>query len=317
MRAHARRALPRLPGECCFLNAANPDIPSVGTLTLLLSTPLIPASALPLQPVVRLALVVVVSALGGGVNAIAGGGTLLTFPALIGLGIPPIIANATSTVALWPGSVGGVWGYREELAGARRWAAGFAVPSLAGGGIGAILLLRTPPARFDALVPWLVLGATALFIAQGPLLKAGRRRSGAAPRSALDSDAHRTARAPVTGVLVAQFLIALYGGYFGAGIGILMLAALGLMGLANIHRMNGLKNWGGLCINAVAAAIFAFTGLVSWRIALAMAAGSIAGGYGTARIAQRVPQGWVRASVIVVGLASGAWLFIAQRHGLL
>lgn len=309
--------MPWLSGECCFRSAAIPDILSVGTPTLLLLHPLLaPPPALPLPSAVRLALVVVVSALGGGVNAIAGGGTLLTFPALIGLGIPPILANATSTVALWPGSVGGVWGYREELAGARRWAAGFAVPSLVGGGIGAILLLRTPPARFDALVPWLVLGATALFIAQGPVLRAVRRRRGAA-LAAPENDAQRTARAPTAGVLVAQFLIALYGGYFGAGIGILMLAALGFMGLANIHRMNGLKNWGGLCINAVAATIFAFTGLVSWRIALAMAAGSIAGGYGTARIAQRVPQGWVRGSVIVVGLASGIWLFIAQRRGLL
>src|SRR3954471_11348220 len=104
-------------------------------------------------------------------NAIAGGGTLLTFPSLIGLGITPLVANATSTVALWPGAVASMWGYRAELSGARRWAIGFAAPSLIGGGIGAWLLLRTPAARFDALVPWLVLGATALFMVQPAIMQ--------------------------------------------------------------------------------------------------------------------------------------------------
>ena len=118
-------------------------------------------------------------------------------------------------------------------------------------------------------------------------------------------------------MLLAQFGIGAYGGYFGAGIGILMLAALGFMGLANIHRMNGLKAWGGMCINAMAAGIFIAGGLVSWHIALAMAAGSIAGGYGGARMAQRVPQAWVRWAVVCVGLSSGVWLYIAHRQGLL
>src|SRR5215212_4810610 len=110
--------------------------------------------------------IILISVVAGVMNAIAGGGTLLTFPALVGLGISPIVANATSTVALWPGAVSSMWGYREELSGSRRWAIGFAVPSLIGGGVGAWLLLRTPPARFAALVPWLVLGATALFMLQ-------------------------------------------------------------------------------------------------------------------------------------------------------
>ncbi len=270
---------------------------------------------LALPTAARLTAVVLVSALAGGVNSIAGGGTLLTFPALIGLGVPPIIANATSTVALWPGSAGSIWGYRGEVAGARRWALWFALPSLAGGAVGATLLLHTPPARFAALVPWLVLAATAIFVVQGPLLRALRTRgaTGAAPAG----DVAITASRPAVGVLLAQLAIAAYGGYFGAGIGILMLAALGFMGLANIHRMNGLKAWGGLCINAMAAGIFIFGGLVSWHIALAMAAGSITGGYVAARVAQRVPQAWVRWSVVVVGLSSGVWLFIAQHQGLL
>src|SRR5918993_4347618 len=127
---------------------------------------------------IRLLLVVLAAAVGGAINSIAGGGTLVTFPALIGLGVPAIVANATSTVALWPGAVGSIFGYRNELAGARDWAIRFAVPSLLGGLVGALLLLRTPGERFDAIVPWLVLGATLLFVIQRPLMAAISRRAG-------------------------------------------------------------------------------------------------------------------------------------------
>src|SRR5690349_17505451 len=119
-----------------------------------------------LPKIFQLVAIVMLSAVAGVINAIAGGGTLLTFPALVGLGVSPIVANATSTVALWPGVVSSMWGYRDELSGSGRWAVGFAVPSLLGGAIGASLLLRTPPSRFAAIVPWLVLGATALFMVQ-------------------------------------------------------------------------------------------------------------------------------------------------------
>ena len=244
-------------------------------------------------------------------NAIAGGGTLLTFPALVALGIPSIVANATSTVALWPGALGSMWGYRGELSGARPWAIRFAVPSVLGGLLGALLLLVTPADRFDLLVPFLVLGATLLFIAQPPLLqwlRARRARSGIADREVGDG----AGGPPSLGIMLYQFLIAIYGGYFGAGIGILMLAALGFMGLTNIHRMNGLKNWGGLCINAAAALTFAMTSLVDWSVAMAMAAGAIVGGYGGSRLAQRIPQVWVRRAIIVIGLGSGVWL-MSQR----
>jgi uncharacterized membrane protein YfcA len=267
----------------------------------------------------KLFTIVLISAIAGAMNAIGGGGTLLTFPALIGLGIPPVIANATSTVALWPGAVGSMWGYRAELAGARRWAIGFALPSLAGGAVGAWLLLKTPPARFAALVPWLVLSATVLFIAQPPVLRYVRRRSarnqsegdtrGNTQSEALTDDV-RTMRVPELSILLVQLAIAVYGGYFGAGMGILMLAILGFAGLTNIHRMNGLKNWGGLCANAVAAFIFAFSGLVNWRVALSMAGGSIAGGYVSSRAAQRVPQRFVRAAIIAIGIGSGIWLLL-------
>jgi uncharacterized membrane protein YfcA len=245
--------------------------------------------------------------IGGAMNSIAGGGTLLTFPALVALGIPPINANATSTVALWPGALGSMWGYRGELTGARPWAVGFAIPSVLGGAVGALLLLWTPAERFSEIVPWLVLGATVLFMAQRPVMKwFMTHRPGI-----VESDAERTSRRPPFSILWYQFLVAIYGGYFGAGVGILMLAALGFMGLSNIHRMNGLKNWGGLCMNAVAAAMFAFTRLVNWPVALAMAVGAISGGYIGSRTAQRVPQHLVRGAVVAIGLISGLALFFA------
>lgn len=252
---------------------------------------------------IRLLLVVIAAAIGGAINAIAGGGTLVTFPALVGLGVPAIVANATSTVALWPGAIGSMYGYRHELAGVRSWAVRFAVPSLVGGLVGALLLLRTPGDRFDQIVPWLVLAATMLFVIQRPLMAALRTRS---EPSAGEDPARRP---PGAALLLFQFAIAVYGGYFGAGIGILMLAALGFMGFTNIHRMNGLKNWGGLCINVTAAATFAVRGFVDWPVAIAMAVGALAGGYAGSRLAQRVPQEWVRRAVIVIGFAAAVWLF--------
>jgi uncharacterized membrane protein YfcA len=271
-------------------------------------------------PLTQLALVVIAALLGGAMNSIAGGGTLLTFPALIALGIPPINANATSTVALLPGSIGSVWGYRALLKGSGRWALGFAAPSLLGGAFGAWLLLRTPPERFSAIVPWLVLGATTLFMVQQPVmrrLKASRAQqpaSGGYPAATPEpgSEDTLTSQWPPFPMLAYQFLVAIYGGYFGAGVGILMLAALGFMGLTNIHRMNGLKNWSGICMNAVAAATFAFSGLVNWPVALAMAVGATAGGYLGSRTAQRVSQGLVRGGVIAIGLISGLLLLLTR-----
>src|SRR5687768_8227735 len=189
---------------------------------------------------IRLLLVVIAAALGGAINAIAGGGTLVTFPALVGLGVPAIVANATSTVALWPGALGSMYGYRHELAGVRTWAVRFAAPSLIGGLVGALLLLRTPGERFDQIVPWLVLGATLLFVVQRPLMASMRRRirPEATSRRPEERPSHESrvtsaendpaTRPPSAGLLLFQFGIAVYGGYFGAGIGILMLAALGL-----------------------------------------------------------------------------------------
>jgi uncharacterized membrane protein YfcA len=254
----------------------------------------------------RYALIVIAAALGGMINSIAGGGTLLTFPALIALGIPPIVANATSTVALWPGLLSSMLGYRQALAGMGRWVVLFAIPSLAGGFTGALLLLLTPADRFNAAVPWLIWTASLLFLLQQRMVAASRRRAARVDPS--DTPGTTTP----TALLVFQFFVGVYGGYFGAGIGILMLAALGLMGFTHIHRMNGLKVWGALCMNAVAALTFAVSGVVNWPVAAAMALGSIAGGYGGSRLAQAVPQAWVRRAIIAIGFGSGLALFVAR-----
>ena len=253
---------------------------------------------------IRLLLVVMAAAIGGAINAIAGGGTLVTFPALVGLGVPAIVANATSTVALWPGAIASMYGYRHELAGVRSWAVRFAIPSLLGGLVGALLLLRTPGDRFDQIVPWLVLGATLLFLVQRPIMAALRTRRGES------ADIDPATQSPSALLLLFQFGIAVYGGYFGAGIGILMLAALGFMGFTNIHRMNGLKNWGGLCINVTAAVTFALMGLVDWPVAIAMAAGAMLGGYAGSKLAQRVSRESVRMVVVLIGFVASFWLFL-------
>ncbi len=262
----------------------------------------------------QLIAIAAVSAVGGAVNSIAGGGTLLTFPALLGLGVPALSANATSTVALWPGSISSMLGYRKELKGARRWATRLAVPSIIGGAVGAALLVVTPEARFKLLVPWLVLGATVLFALQGPFMGWLRRREETRRLAAIGIDGVALEEAsqridPSPAMLVAQFAVGAYGGYFGAGAGIVMLAVFGLMGLTNIHQMNGLKNFNGICFNGIAAITFAAMKIVNWPVALVMAIGSSAGGYMMSGLAQRVPQAWVKNSVTLIGLGSAIWLF--------
>jgi uncharacterized protein len=253
----------------------------------------------------ELGLVLIAATVGGAINSIAGGGTLVTFPAIVALGVPPLVANATSTVALWPAAVGSMWGYRRYLAQSRAWVIRFALPSLLGGGLGAWLLLHTAPHTFDRIVPFLVLGATVLFLLQETILRHWRK-----PVPETPAGAPGAAR---LGFLAAQFLVGVYGGYFGAGIGILMLAVLGFMGFTNIHTMNGLKNWGGLLMNAVAAVLFAVSGIVNWPVALAMASGGILGGYGGARLAQRVGQAPVRRMITIIGFAAFAYLLARNR----
>jgi uncharacterized membrane protein YfcA len=197
-----------------------------------------------------------------------------------------------------------MWAYRAELGGARSWLIWFTAPSIAGGIVGAQLLLHTSPDRFDAIVPFLVLGATMLFLLQPPLSRRLVRRTPEEP------DGRLLLPRPSWWLIAGQFAVAVYGGYFGAGIGILMLAGLGAMGLTNIHRMNGIKNWGAMCINAIAAITFVFSGIVIWPVAIAMAAGGLAGGYGGARLALRVGQKWVRRAVIGIGFLAFLWLLV-------
>ncbi|MHB1033902.1 MAG: sulfite exporter TauE/SafE family protein [Pirellulales bacterium] len=262
-------------------------------------------------------LLLIAAMVGGAVNAVAGGGTLLTFPALLWAGQLEIVANATSTVALWPGAASSFWGYRGELRSSRREILVLAVPSFVGGVVGAVLLTRTSNTVFAAVVPYLILLATCLFVVQEPLARWLRRRAeqpDAKPAAASapgDADRPRSTARWIA-VLTFQLLVGVYGGYFGAGIGILMLAAFGFLGFKNIHHMNALKNLNGMCINGVAAVLFIAKGLVDWRLAALMAAGAIVGGYAGAGTARRVGQKRVRRAIIAIGLALSIWLFVRQ-----
>jgi uncharacterized protein len=242
------------------------------------------------------------AALAGGMNALAGGGTLVTFPSLLAFGVSPVAANATSTVALVPGGLSAFWGFRQDVAGDRKELLLMAAPSLVGGALGALLVLWVGNKTFARVVPWLIYGATFLFVAQAPIRRWIDRRIGA------DGHAHRR----VLQVLM-QFFIAIYGGFFGAAMGILMLAMLGLVGHDNLSRMNGLKNFAGVAINLTAAAIFVAGGQVRWPLALAMMAGSIAGGYAAARGSRHVNPKWVRGFVVVIGVVMGTYTLCAAH----
>jgi uncharacterized membrane protein YfcA len=242
----------------------------------------------------------VAASFGGGVmNALAGGGTILTYPTLLWLGESAIVANATSTVALWPGAASSLFGYRRDVLDHKGWLKTLFLPSLLGGALGAVLLLKTPSEAFRKMAPFLILFATGLFMLRGVVA----RFLGSASEHAEGRTPARLALA-----VVFQFFVAVYGGYFGAGIGILMLAVLGFLGLSNIHAANGLKNFFGMCINGVAAAYFIVRGAVDWRAAIVMVVGATLGGYAGSRFALRIGQGRVRAAVIVIGFGVAAIL---------
>ena len=250
--------------------------------------------------------------LAGAINSVAGGGTLVSFPALIWLGLSSVTANATSTVAIWPGTVGSAWGYRRELRDAEPRFRILIVPSLVGGIAGALLLRWTPPAFFDKLVPFLILFATLLFLAQEPvqkMLKTTDRQ--AANVDGLSHSSHESTRW-IVGALLFQLAVGIYGGYFGAGIGILMLAALSILGLHDIHEMNSLKVVFGGTINGVAAAYFIWARMVYWPDVLIMAVGAILGGIGGAGTARRIGRTAVRRIVIAIGFGMAVSLFIKK-----
>ncbi len=248
---------------------------------------------------VQAALLFAAALAGGAMNSVAGGGSFLVFPALVMTGVAPINANATTTVALWPGSIASVGAYRSELSRARH-ARLFSLISLAGGVAGAVLLLHTPSATFSRLIPFLLLLATLLFAFSGRIttwLRAVRGKDGASPHQSL------------LVIAALQFIISVYGGFFGAGIGILMLAMLGLMGMENIHEMNALKTLLASCINGIAVVTFVVAQVVVWPQAILMLIGSVAGGYGGARLALRVEPRLVRRLIIAIGLIMTAYFF--------
>jgi len=245
----------------------------------------------------------------GAMNSVAGGGTLLTFPALTSV-ISEAMANGTSTVALLPGSIAGAVGYRKELWECRRFIARMLLPSIVGGFIGASLVGYNK-AAFAQLVPWLILTAALLFVVQAPISAWVKRR--ALPPGA-EPTAYQAGWKTQTLVIAFQFLVAVYGGYFGAGIGILMLSALGFMGVGDIHRMNAVKTFLAAAINTASVVVFVRDELVQWNLAWPMVIAAILGGYAGARVARRLPAKYVRYAVIAIGFGLAAYYFI-RRYG--
>jgi len=245
------------------------------------------------------------STIAGAINSVAGGGSLITFPVLVWLGREPILANATNCVSLSPGSLTALHGFRRELGGLGAWLTWGTLPSIVGGVVGALLLLRTPSRVFAWLVPWLIVFATLIFALSGPITSAARRWAGHAPTSeGVPRDPWRP------GALFYQFLVAVYGGYFGAGIGIMMLAGLALAGFEAIHPMIALRNYYAVCINGVAALYFIARGAVDWPDAAVLTIGQIAGSWAGARLARNLPPAAVRAVVIAVGAAMAISLLL-------
>jgi hypothetical protein len=229
---------------------------------------------------------------GGAINSVAGGGSFLTFPALLFAGIPAIPANATNNTAMWLGVVASARGYREEIRTYRSVIVPAMLISLVGSLGGAVLLLHTPPKIFERMIPWLLLFATAVF-ALSPLLT----------RKHANRDVHSPWQ------LAAQFAVSIYGGYFGAGMGILMLAILSFSGLPTMNAMNGVKNLLSIVINGVAVIPFLIAGVINWPVALYMAVFAMIGGYAGARFFRRIPSKITRLIVLAIGTGMSAYFF--------
>ena len=244
----------------------------------------------------EIALLLTAAFVAGALNAVAGGGSFLTLPALVFTGVPPVVSNATGTVALLPGYMAGAWGFKDDTAPPPGLSMRLLVTlSLIGGAAGAALLLVTPDATFRVVVPWLLLVATALF-AFGPALR--KRLAGGKPS---------TPKATLSVLVVAA-----YGGYFNGGLGILLLALFGLLGQTNLNAMNGLKNWVSALLTAIAVAIYAAGGVVLWQEALMMMVAATAGGYGGARVARKLPPNVLRWGIVATGLVMAAVFFWRQ-----
>lgn len=241
------------------------------------------------------------AAVAGALNAVAGGGSFLTLPALALVGVPLVSANATGTAALLPGYLAGAWALRRELAGPMSPSlTRLSVLSVLGGAAGAALLLSTSNQLFGLIVPWLLLAATLLF-ALGPwLLRRGSAAAAPRPRSAWVAD-------------VCVLAVAVYGGYFNGGLGILLLAALGALGHTDLGRMNGIKNFVSAILTLIAVAIYAASGAIVWTLALWMAVGATLGGYLGGTAVRRLKPALVRGFIVLVGLGMSIAFFLSAR----
>ena len=242
-------------------------------------------------------------ALGGAINAVAGGGSFVAFPALLFTGVPPVPANATNTLALWVGTTASGGAYRMKLNIPRRVMIPLIITSIVGGLAGAILLIKTPAQTFLKVLPWLLLGATLLF-AFGKHLT-GRISAG------ISHDSNNTA---IVGASTFELFVAVYGGYFGGGIGIMNLAMLAAIGMTDIHAMNALKVVLGGIINGIAVITFIVAGAVVWKQGSVVTVGALFGGYFGAHYAQKLPGAWIRRFVIAVGTSMTAYFFWKGYH---
>jgi uncharacterized membrane protein YfcA len=238
------------------------------------------------------ALLVALAGVGAGVfNGVAGGGSLISFPVLLALGYPALTANITNTIGIWPGYLASAAGYRREIGDQTRQLLRLIPVGLVGGVAGAVLLLTTPPATFDVVVPWLVLGAALLFAVQ-PVLRRRLDRGSAHPR-----------RRPAL-LVVGVFAASVYGGYFGAAMGVMFLAVLGLALPVSLAHTSGLRAVLSIVVNGIAAVVFLAHGGLAWAAVGLLAAGSLVGGYAGARLALRLPVPVLRVVVVLIGVAT-------------
>ena len=246
--------------------------------------------------------------IAGGLNAVAGGGSFISFPTLIFTGVSPIAANATNTTALWVAGLASVRAYRRDLNVERKTMLILSIVSLFGGLLGAILLLYTSGDIFKKLIPYLLLLATCVFILGESFKKWLQSFVGVA--SPLE-DRSNLARSPrLINLVIAQFIISIYGGFFGSGAGILMLATLTFFNLKSIHAMNAMKAWLGACMNGIAIVPFLFAGIIAWQQAIIMAVGGALGGYFIANFARQIPSVIVRRFVSIVAISMTTYFFI-------
>ncbi len=243
--------------------------------------------------------------IAGVLNAVAGGGSFLLFPAILGMNVLPIQANATNTVALWPGQLTSVAAYREDVRRNLKVAIPMAFAGLLGGTAGAIVLLHTPQTTFLHLVPWLLLVAAVIFALSGPASRWLEHLKFVRSQTA-GGGVHRPPMAPV---FLGMMLVCFYIGYFGAGAGFLIITLLSLFGYQNLNEINALKVVATTMANGIAFVIFVFSGQVVWRYCLLAMVTCAIGGYASASLSRKIPQPLLRAVVVIIGLGMAAWFF--------